>query len=325
MLKVSVIVPLYNVEKYIKKCLDSIVNQTLKDIEIIVVNDGSPDKSRKIVIDYQKKDKRIKLIDKENGGQGSARNVGLKSAKGEYISYVDSDDWIEKEMLEEMYNKAHMNKLEMVICGYKNINGNKIELCLANDNIIKDTLSNKNSKIFNIISPCCKLYKRTFLINSKVEFMENKIWYEDYAYSVKLLSLANKIDYVNKPLYNYLIRENSTMTNPKITKNLDIIIAVDDIISYMKEKGLYDRYYSEIEYTAIENILISGVTRIIRAKGNRKIKKEIINKLIKYMNNNFENYKRNSYLKNLTRNRKYIYKLINLKQYWLISLIFKIN
>ena len=107
MIKVSVIVPVWNVEKYLEKCLDSLVNQTLKEIEIIVVNDESPDNSQKIIDKYVKKyPKKIKALSQKNGGQGSARNHGLKYATGEYIGYVDSDDYIEKNMYELMYNKA---------------------------------------------------------------------------------------------------------------------------------------------------------------------------------------------------------------------------
>lgn len=325
MKKLSVIVPVYNVEKYLSKCLDSLINQTLKDIEIILVNDGSPDNSQSIIDEYKKKDKRIKSIIKENGGQGSARNLGLTKAKGEYISYIDSDDWIDSNMLEEMYNCAKEKDLDIVICGYNNIFGDRIEEVLVPDNLINDTLSNKNSKIFNIISPCSKIYKREYLLNSKVLFEENKVWYEDFAYSVKLLATTSKIGIVNKAMYNYLIRPNSTMNNTKILKNLDILLAVDDIVAYMKGKKIYKEYYDEVEYMAIENILISTITRIIRVNGNKKTKKEVIDKLNQYMNDNFKDFKHNKYLSYLTRNRKIIYYLILFKQYWLVALIFKIK
>ena len=115
---VSIVVPVYNVENYLAKCLDSLVNQTLKDIEVIVVNDGSPDNSQKIIDKYVKKyPKLVKSFIKENGGQGSARNFGLEYAKGEYIAYVDSDDYVETNMFEEMYNIASKENSDIVICG----------------------------------------------------------------------------------------------------------------------------------------------------------------------------------------------------------------
>ena len=122
MIKVSVIVPVYNVENYLVKCLDSLVHQTLKDIEIIVVNDGSPDNSQNIIDTYVKKyPKKIKAFSKKNGGQGSARNYGLKYAKGEYIAFVDSDDYVDLDMFFKMYNKAKEDNSDIVICGNKNI------------------------------------------------------------------------------------------------------------------------------------------------------------------------------------------------------------
>ena len=325
MVKVSAIIPVYNVEEYLSKCLDSVINQTLKDIEIIIVNDGSKDNSEKIIKDYQKKDKRIVYIKKENGGQGSARNLGLKKTRGEYISFIDSDDWIDHNMFELMYNKAKENELEMVICGYKNIYNDKKEICLNSDDIIYDTLSNKSNKIFNIISPCCKLYNRKFLINSGVIFLEEKIWYEDFAYSVNLLSLTNKIDFVNVPFYNYRIRDNSTMRNTNIIKNLDLITIFEEIIGFYKENNKYEEFYSELEYLAIDNILISGITRVVRISKDYKTRKKVIHEYFKYMIKNFPNYKDNKYLNRLSNNRKIIYRLILLNQYWLVRLIFKIK
>jgi glycosyltransferase involved in cell wall biosynthesis len=115
-IKVSVIIPVYNVEKYIKKSLESVMNQTLKEIEIICVNDGTKDNSRKIIEEYAQKDERIKIIDKENGGLSSARNAGMEIARGEYLGFVDSDDWIEETMYEKLYEKAKADESQMVIC-----------------------------------------------------------------------------------------------------------------------------------------------------------------------------------------------------------------
>ena len=121
MAKVSIIVPVYNVEKYIEKCLKSLVNQTLKDIEIIIVNDGTKDNSQRIVDKYTKKYDFVKSYIKENGGLSSARNYGLKYANGEYIAFVDSDDYVDKDMYEIMYNKAKSNDFDVVVCNLKYI------------------------------------------------------------------------------------------------------------------------------------------------------------------------------------------------------------
>ena len=323
--KVSVIIPVYNVEEYLERCLDSIIHQTLKDIEIIVVNDGSPDNSQKIIDRYKKKDKRIVTLTKENGGLGSARNEGLKKAQGEYIAYVDSDDWIELDMLEKMYEEASTNNSDIVICGYQNVYSNKKEASFISNTIIEDTLYKKNSRIFNTIAVWCKLYKREFLKDSGVVFPMDKVWYEDLSYTIPLLALTDKISYVNLPLYNYIIRANSIMNSSKILKNLDLLIAFNNIIHFFVGKELYNKFYAELEFLAIEHILIYGVTRVCRIEGDKNTKMEVIRQFHNYIHNKFPNYRKNKYLNTLSRNNKIIYNLSINKQYWLISLIFKIK
>ena len=314
MAKVSVIVPVYNVEKYIKRCLDSLVNQTLDDIEIIVVNDGSPDNSQKIIDKYVKKyPSKVKSYVKENGGQGSARNFGIKYATGEYIGYVDSDDYVEKDMFKSLYVKAIEDNLDVVICGSYNIdeitNNKEEEL----DKIIFDDL-HVNS-FFGRMAVWNKIYKKKIV--EKIEF-RSKVWYEDLDFTIKVLSKTKKIGYVNKPFYDYLIREGSTMNNSNIERNLEILLAFDEIKNNKK-------YYDFIEYLAVDHIYISAVVRVINALGEKKLKKKIINKLIGYMNDNFCSFKKNKYLYLLSNNRKIVYNLINLRQLWLIRLIFKLK
>ena len=173
--KVSVIIPVYNVEKYIDKCLSSLVNQTLKDIEIIVVNDGSPDNSQKIIDKYVKKyPKKIKSFIKENGGQGSARNFGLTKANGEYIGYVDSDDYVELDMYEKLYNKAKTNNYDIVTCGNYNVSENYENKIV--DNIVTIYKSKTENIIFGKMAVWNKIYKKEILVNNNIEFKE-KVWY----------------------------------------------------------------------------------------------------------------------------------------------------
>ena len=314
--KVSVIIPVYGVEKYIGKCLDSLVNQTLKDIEIIVVNDGTKDNSQKIIDKYAKKYKNIKALIKENGGQGSARNYGLEHAVGEYIGYVDGDDYVEYDMYEKLYNKAKENDLDVVICGNYNVSEdykNKtidLEFTKFDDNFINALLGKK--AVWN------KIYKRNII--GKTAF-RSKVWYEDFDFSIKVLTNAKKIDYVNEPLYDYLLRKGSTMNNSNVDRNLEILLAFDEIIKNKK----YDKYREIIEFLAIDHIYISTIVRIINANASKDKKEEVIDKLIDYMNNNFPSFEKNKYISSLSRNRKIIYNLIKNKKYKTIKLIFKIK
>ena len=149
MIKVSVIVPVYNVEKYLEKCLDSLVNQTLKEIEIIIVNDGSPDNSHKIIDKYTKKYKNIKAYLKENGGLSDARNYGLKKASGEYIAFLDSDDFVKEDMYQKMYEKAKSGNFDMIVCdlNYKSENSSVIQRAFSN---IKHDTTNIKQAMLNI-------------------------------------------------------------------------------------------------------------------------------------------------------------------------------
>ena len=320
--KLSIIVPVYGVEKYIDKCLNSLVKQSLKEIEIIVVNDGTKDNSQKIIDKYVKKyPDKIKSYIKENGGQGSARNYGLEKANGEYIGYVDSDDFVEKDMYKKLYNKAKENNYDIVVCGNYNVSED-----YQNKNI--DTfINNYNTDLENIffgkMAVWNKIYKRDILIKNKLEFKE-KVWYEDLAFTLKAIMNSNTFAFIDEPLYDYLIREGSTMNNSNVQRNLEILDAFNDILSYIQHNKK-EEYFSKIEFLAIDHIYISAIVRVLKAEADDKVKRETINKLIDYMNKKFPNYKNNKYINTLSKNRKIIYKLINMKMYKLVDLIFKVK
>lgn len=312
--KVSVIIPVYNVEEYIRKCLDSLVNQTLKDIEIIVVNDGSPDNSQEIIDEYvEKYPKKIKSFIKENGGQGSARNFGLEHATGEYIGYVDSDDYVDVNMYEKLYNNAKKNQSDISICGTYVVDGEKLI-----EELEPMIFSNKKKNaFFGKKAVWNKIYKREMLIANKMEF-RSKLWYEDFDFSFKAISAATKVSYVNEPLYYYLIRPGSTMNNSNIHRNLEILQAFDQIKDIKGNKDIQ-------EFLAIDHIYISTIVRIIKAKANWKYKKETIEKIRTFFNANYPTYKENKYIKTLSKNRRIIFELLERKIYFIVALIFKIK
>ena len=173
-MKISVIVPVYNVYNYIDKCLNSLVNQTLRDIEIIVVNDGSPDNSEEIIEKYIKKYSNIKYYKKKNGGISDARNYGLKYATGEYIGFVDSDDYVKENMYEEMYNKALTDNYDMVVCDLNYVYDDKI--IRVDCGIKKDTENVKSIYIDNYPVVWNKIFKRELFNN--IQF-KCGVWFED--------------------------------------------------------------------------------------------------------------------------------------------------
>ena len=323
--KVSIIVPVYNVEKYIKKCLDSLVNQTLQDIEIIVVNDGSPDNSQKIIDKYVKKyPKKVKSYIKENGGLGSARNYGIEKATSDYLMFVDSDDYIELNMAELLYDKVNKTNTDLAICGLFSVNED-YEI-IDTSSFINNEICKNNLKyiLFNNVSVWNRIYKKEIIIKNSLEFRSG-IWYEDIDFVLKYLTLAQKVELVDVPLYNYLIRSGSIMNNKNILKNLDILLSFDEIIKFLKENNKFETYYNEVEFLAIYHIYICGLTRVININCDKKTKNKVIKEFNIYINKNFPKWKKNKYLNDLDKRKKTVYTFLNIKQYWLVSLLFKIK
>lgn len=207
--KVSIIVPVYNVEKYIEKCINSIIQQTEKDFELILVDDGSKDLSGKICDEYAEKDKRIRVIHKKNEGPSIARNKGLDICKGEYITFIDSDDYIEIEYLANMLNKAKRNDADIVMCGFRQIfKGNSEKHCVEKDldidkeEFIKGLLVQKGYGLCR-----CKLYKYESIRNNR--FDENLTVGEDTYFNLLVSRNIHKCVYIKDILYNYNVNQQS--------------------------------------------------------------------------------------------------------------------
>lgn len=290
-IKVSVIVPVYNVEKFIDKCLNSLVNQTLKEIEIIVVNDGSSDNSQKIIDEYVKKyPNKIKSFIKENGGQGSARNMGMEKAVGEYISFVDSDDWLDLNTLEKMYNLAKKDKSDIVICDMVDHYSNYT---------IYHNCTKYNSVFEVTPSACNKIFRKELIKDFR--FL-SKLWYEDFDFTTKILFNTNKISNISEGFYHCNCGHESTMNNNNSKKNLDMIIVIEDIIDYLKKNDKYDK--NIVSYLIFNHILITTINRVAIQKSIDK--KDVIRQLIKYSKDNISDYRRQTFYKNISRNRKII-------------------
>ena len=320
-MKISVIIPVYNTGNYLKKCLNSILNQTLKEIEIIIVNDGSSDNSLDIIKKYMKKNKNIILINKENGGQGSARNMGISRATGEYISFVDSDDFIDEEMLEEMYLTAKENDSDIVICNisdYYEKSGTMRDVSLN----LKKEVSIQEAILYSVPSVVNKIYRRELLQDNKLFFNE-KIWYEDFPYSIQLLVHAKKISFINKPFYHYFHRIQSTMHNQNISKNLDILKAYDELEEYLKINNYYDKYENEIQFLLLKEVFVATINRVIRTSNPISQKRKIIKEIEKYYYSHTKG--NNPYFSNLPQSFKISYYLIKTRLYFVLSIIFKLK
>lgn len=306
-MKVSVIVPVYNVEQYLSKCLDSLVNQTLKELEILVVNDGSPDKSQAIIDEYvDKYPGRVQSFWKENGGQGSARNMALDYAKGEYVGFVDSDDWVELTMFEKMYQKAIEESAKIVIC-------NTVDHYAKYDVYHRQSDVGKFRKCGSV---CNKIFARDMIGN--IRFPAG-LWYEDLCFGVKLLMQTEKIAYCEEPFYHAFNREGSTMHNHNARKNLDMLKVMDEIMEFAKAHSLYEKYAYDLEYMYIEHILITSINRVAEQKNAEK--GEIIREMRNYVLKQYPEFRKDKPFKEFSNNQRVI-AILNARGMWRISQLF---
>ena len=315
--KVSVIVPFYNVEKYIEKCLSSLINQTLEEIEIILVNDGSQDDSEKIVKQFQEKyPNKVKYYEKPNGGLGDARNFGINYATGEYIAFLDSDDYIEPTMYEEMYEKAKQENADMVECDFW------WEYPDKKREDIGTTYSNQKEMLYKArVVAWNKLTKTEIYKNYPEARFSVGLRYEDVEGFYKILPYINKTASVRKCFIHYIQRPGS-ISNTQNKRNEEIFAVLDNVIAYYKEKGLYDEFEQELEYIYARYLLCSSFLRIVKIK-DKAIKKELLKKTWNNLNTKFPNWKQNKIL-NENKNMKNLYiKSVNKTTFNIYSKIFK--
>lgn len=253
MKKITVIVPIYNAEEYLKRCIDSILSQTYEKLEIILVNDGSTDNSGEICDEYQLQDERIKVIHKSNGGQSSARNRGIDIATGEYVAFVDSDDWIVDDIYEHSIKLIEKYNGDIVDFKVEFTNGKiKEEVdkkCSINIFEEKEILRNYlyKGQVENApFSPCRKLYKKALFDN--IRFPEGKI-NEDIATNYKILTKCKKLISTDKVGYYYFQSDNSTTRNGLSSRDFDLLDACEELKLLTQDEEYKDiKYLSEIKY-----------------------------------------------------------------------------
>lgn len=303
--KISIIIPVYNSEKYLIKCLESIINQTMQEIEIIIVNDGSTDQSLKILEKYKKNEKRIILLNKENEGVSIARNKALDIATGKYILNIDSDDWIEKKYCEEMYNKAERERLDILISDFYFVENKNKKYCKDLD-IDENKILNKDEYIKILFEEnfkgylCNKLIRRDLYAKNKIKFDSDINIMEDMLVLSRLINKSQRIGKINKAYYFYIKNIDSITNNLNIHKLYEIRKAFIFLIKENKSLKaiVYKRYlytilsfifYSDIKINKDLDLLLNHILKVI--KHNKKLKKleskkyELIIKIISYLPN----------------------------------------
>ena len=317
MLKVSVIVPIYNVEKYLEKCINSLLSQTLEDIQIILVNDGSKDNSGNIAKEYEKNNKdRVIYVEKENGGLSDARNYGLKYATGDFIAFLDSDDYIEKNAYEEMYNKAIEENADYVECDFIWEFPNKIR--------VDKQYPYKNKKemlSFVRVVAWNKLIKRQLIIDNNLEFPKG-LRYEDIEFTYKLIPFVNKFAYVDKPFIHYVQREGS-IANVQNERTAEIFTVLDNVIEFYKKNNIYEEYRNELEYNYARYLLCSSLKRMCKIK-DKTIREKLLTESWERLNSNFPNWKENVILKTVNIGKNKYMRTVNKSTYKIYSKILEI-
>lgn len=323
---ITVAVPIYNAEKYLNYCIESIIKQTYKNLQILLINDGSTDDSLKICKKFAAIDKRIKIISKKNGGVGSARNVALRNATGSYITFVDSDDYIDVDYVYKMYHLCKKNECDISMVGFKEVkdyidirsNNNDKDYVdvLTNYEILNNLFTNKD---ISYIVPWCKLYKLELFTRNNIFYPENVIA-DDEGTTYKLFYYANKIAISNEKLYYYVYREGSLSKSTFTVENLKTLEIFLERYKFFEKssndffKVLSFKYYIKIliDYYCLSKINLK----------NNPTYKTIINNLS-------QEIKKNCYLinkkhsKNLTFIEKMKYKIncISPNIYFLIYII----
>lgn len=297
---ISIIVPIYNAEKYIEKCVDSLVNQTKKEVEFILVNDGSTDETEKIIKSY--KDKRIKYFKNKNQGIGKTRNFGIEKSTGKYIMFLDSDDYLALDTCEVLYNTAEKEKSDLVICNfYKVYENNKVEE-IKLPSFKPTTLKKSPNLLLDInLAPWNKLYKSELIKNNNLKFVEN-LKYEDAPFVSAALDKANKISKIDKCLNYYVIHGNSE-TTVRDKRVFDILKIVDIIRNHFKDK----KYIKEV----LDKLTVRIITNYNIQQRNQKDKKvglEFINESFKYLKKEVPDYRDNKYYENRSLIKKMIEK-----------------
>lgn len=242
--KISIIVPIYNIEKYLYRCIDSILTQTFTNFELILVDDGSRDSSGIICDEYAVKDSRVCVIHKENGGVCSARNLGIDKASGEWIAFVDGDDWLDCKMYENLIQES--KGADVVLCDVSRdySNYSKISKTASPENGLIEFLRKEMTIGWTIVMKM--IVRRTLIIKYNLRF-ENIRYSEDFLFSMKLFCLSSNIKYVNLPLYHYdATNESSALHNMPANAYKDLLYCEKSIIDFLKIKNIYSYLEREI-------------------------------------------------------------------------------
>ncbi|MGN1420911.1 MAG: glycosyltransferase family 2 protein [Eubacterium sp.] len=277
---ITVIVPVYNVEKYLDRCIESVVNQTYKNLEIILVDDGSPDNCPAMCDAWAEKDNRIKVIHKENGGVSSARNIGLDNANGEYIGFVDSDDYIAEDMFENLFNKINTDNCQMSVCGIffqgKSISFKNEELISGNE-AINRLFNYRDYQSFSGWT-WNKLFLASVIKQNRLKFDENICFCEDVLFVYEYLKSVEFVKLINKSFYYYTFREDACTVNKNYKNDSEILKLIDYFFNDITDEQIMQQvlvWSLKFWVVCVDNYAFEGFEKSAGIISRKRIKKHI--------------------------------------------------
>lgn len=321
-MKLSIIIPVYNVAEYLPACLDSVIYPELSDYEVIVVNDGSTDASPVIAEEYAAKyPGLIHLIHKENGGLGDARNAAIEPAKGEFLFFLDSDDKLAEnavpEILDELTDDRDIIMLDIQPFTPEGVYLEKMSGCKRTGKL---SLSDYPELIMEYPSGCNKICRKKLFTDTGIRFPA-RAWYEDLRTMPKFYLHTDKIFSTGKAWYLYLIRPGSITNNAKLQRHMEIVDAVDDLVGYYKSLGKYEEYKEQLEYTAFHNQFLTASVRVCEVDTKSGVLKQLKDEFIK----RFPSYADNRYIKSISKKHRLLSSLLIREKYNTVAAIMKLN
>ena len=310
---VSVIIPAYNVEKYIARTIESLLKQDFDDFEIIIINDGSSDKTVDVINGFN--DARIKLFSQDNKGSAMARNLGISKAQGEYLMFLDGDDYYDIDCISSAYNKIKLENSDICIFGsrFVNKNGEKVKGVIPK---FVDSVDLKEHKELLLEIENCtwdKIYRKTLIVDNDIRYPEG-LYYEDFAFTFWAVIFASKISFINRELITYVVGRDGNATNEMSEKVFDIFAIVEFIIEKYQEEGVLDDYYEELKAISIINI-VDKLKQVILSE-DKNLKYKYLNYSYEFIKEYFGDFKSPYNLKKHPRD--YIYFDKNLLKLYMI-------
>lgn len=320
-MKFSVVIPVYNVKEYLKKCVQSVLSQHTEEYEMILVDDGSTDGSGALCDEFaaQHPDK-LRVIHKPNGGLGDARNVGLEHALGDYLVFLDSDDYLDEHMLAELSEKVDETQADIITFGFavdKDGDTSKIVIDPLPENRIF-SLADTPQLLLALPNAWNRIYARRLFLETGIRY-PGRVWYEDIRTTTKLFAQAKSVVSVHRAYYYYVVRENSITRNKNIARNHEIIDAFDDLLAYFHENGLYERYRDELCRLTIDHVFLAASVRVLMADPTHPL----LGEFLQYTRQHFPNFEHNRYLAQLPRSKKLAFRLLLHRRYRLLAAMFR--